>query len=160
MIKVFIKGLVFGSGFTIALIVIGFVATKYFESRITSDINALNAESNSWDSLSDEQKFLQATAIAIVRYSDGEEGVRIGSITEIHKSDPNIDIAYEIGQLYPDTNYYPKYKHDNRTGAILLIRGSSARNSGTWFLYDDRVAALGDMPLELLIKKFKQENNI
>jgi hypothetical protein len=156
LLKTFIRGLVFGAGLSTALVVFGIALAVYLKSMNGSDAPKVVHDYSDWNSLSDEEKIQEASAIAVIRYSDGEEGQRLAIVEAIHKRTPDVEIYYESGDSWPSADYYPRHQHDDRTGAVVLFRGSTAKDLSTWYMYDERIAALGDMPLELLVKKFNE----
>ena len=156
MFKTFVKGLVFGSGFSIALIAFGFVVSFYIKDSGNIETHQVYSDVGEWQSLTDEEKITHASAVAIIRYSDGEEGQRLATIANVYKRNQDIVINHEAGEPWPSANYYPRYQHDDRTGAVVLYKGSPAKALSTWYMYGERISTLGDMPLELFIKKFNE----
>lgn len=156
MFRTFVKGLVLGAGFSTALLVFGVGLSLYVKNTDIAESPRIISDYSDWNSLDDEEKIEEASAIAIVRYSDGEEGQRIGVIESIHKRTPDTEIHYEEGDFWPSANYYPQHPYDARTGAVVLFKGSPAKDLSTWYVYSERISALGDMPIELLLKKFNE----
>jgi len=158
MIRLFIKGLVFGAGFTVAVIAIIYIAYQFKYSGSNRVIPNAAGEIQ-WHKLTNEQQIEKATVIAVVRYSKGEEGSMEAKFTEIYKDNPSVEFNYKLNDEYPSLKYYPKDNYGVRGGAVIFFEGSPAEYRHALYLYDERVASFGDMPLDLLIKKYKSTHN-
>jgi hypothetical protein len=158
MFKTFIRGIVFGAGFSISLIIIMFIAKEILINDLESKYDNPTFQSNyeEWHKLSDDEQLKKATAIAIIRYSDSEEGSKIGTVEQIY-TDDSVTLNIKVGDSYPSLKYYPRGDSlRERSGVLVVFRDSPPIEQSTLYLYDDRVAAYGDMPVEIAIKKFKE----
>lgn len=156
MLKTFIKGLVFGAGFSISLVVIMFIAKEMLIKDLESEFDSPPSPSAEWRELSDDEQLKKATAIALARYSDSDDGSKIAFIEQVY-SDDSIKLNIKPGDPYPKLKYYPRGdSFRERTGVLIVFRDSPPIEQSTLFLYDDRVAAYGDMPIDIAIKKFKE----
>jgi hypothetical protein len=156
MLKLFFKGLIWGTGFASAIVAILFFAEIFFINQHDNSGDVINF-SNEWNSLSKEEQISDASAIAIVRYSKGINGNMIASISNIYKDNESIVIDFEIGAKYPSLDYYPRHDSRSRSGVVVFFTGSPVKERSTLYLYEERVLAYGDMPLDVLINLFKQK---
>jgi hypothetical protein len=154
MLKIFVKGIVFGVGFLVAVGLIG-----YIFALINVDKKVMPSEKSEilWHNLTDDQKISESTVLAVARYSDAEDGSKIATIAEIYKDNPDIDFDYKVGENYQSLKYYPKSESHKKTGVVIFFAGSPPKYRHALYLYDDRVSGFGEMPLNVLIKKFKQD---
>ncbi len=104
-----------------------------------------------------EERIEQASFIALVEFnvSEGEKVTAI--ITEFLKETPNLTIHYKVGDEHPHSSYYPREGVRLRDGAILFFQGSPAINVASTFIYDNRISAYGDMPVEMFKSKVRGE---
>jgi hypothetical protein len=156
MLKKLIKGLIFGAGFASAVVVILLLADMYLIDRNHQYNSGGTVISTSkWNSFSKEQQISKASVIAVVRYSKGNNGSMVAEIANFYKDNEEVLIGFKIGDKYSKLDYYPKSTNRLRSGVVVFFTGSPAKERSTLYLYEDRVLAYGDMPLEILIKLFK-----
>lgn len=159
----FFRGLGLGAGFAVSILVIALVSSKLklFDdqphvpdvSNIQSDIE----QGEKWRALSYDEQIIEASALVISLYSTSDDESRVATVSEILKDDESIVVPAAIGQLQHDLKYYPDDGVTPRNGAIRFYTGSPAKERSTLYIYENRVAGYGDMPLDLLIKKFKEK---
>ncbi|KZX60247.1 hypothetical protein A3709_13230 [Halioglobus sp. HI00S01] len=155
MIQTFLKGLIFGAGFSIAMVLVS-VASIPILNYFTSEPEPETLyKSDNWHSLSDDQQIAQASVLLIGRYEPGPDGSQIGYVAEIHGDADSISMPLVKGDEIPNSKFYPG-EHEFRTGLILLYSDNGQVAKRTLYLYDDRVSGFGNMPLTLLVSKFKQ----
>ncbi|BBB26338.1 hypothetical protein [Amphritea japonica] len=152
MIKTLLKGLIFGIGFITAIFIAGYVGLNYF----SNDLADINKKLEIWNSLTEEGKIKASSAIIVVRFSEGEDNVRLASISNIYTKPSSASTDLKVGQLYPKANYYPLSNDENRSASILLFMSDTDSPTTTWHAYNEIIPAVGNMPVELLIKKFKE----
>jgi len=163
MLRVFLKGFVFGIGFIVAILVLGGI-TPYFLDIFegSSSIETFESLENqkSWNDLSFDEKAQKASAIIVLRYKEADDGLMLAYVAEVHKKDSSIESLFNIGDGYSDADYYLKSDDwQRRNGVVMLLTGSPAenKNHGLYYMYDDRLGPK-DMPLEVFLKKFNQES--
>ena len=156
MLKIFVKGLVFGFGLIISIIVVGYVVTSFDFFRPTAtSVSAMDIES--WNSLGDNEKIQKASAIIVIRYKQEEEGLMSAYLEEILKKDPSIEVGAKVGERVESSDYYTRPgMGQNRDGAVMFLSGSPARERSTRYLYSDRLAGTSDMPMHILRKIFAE----
>jgi len=152
MIKVFLKGIIFGIGFLISITVAGYIYINYSDSELAKRNEKLEA----WHSLTEEEKIKTAQRIVIVKFSEGKDNVRLASVSAVYTKDPSDETDLEIGQPYPKANYYPLSDLENRSSSIFLFIDDSSSPASTWHAYDQTIPAVGNMRVELLVEKFHE----
>lgn len=169
MLKRFVDGLVFGTGFAVAIIVVAVTAASVlspisFRSteeppRPAKSPTSPNARFEKpglqFHDLPLEEQIARASVIALARYEPAADGKMKAVIREFLKKDPNTIIYYGVGDEYPSASFYPNVGRNNGEGVIIFFVGSPAdmRLSVT---YDgDRIRGLSDIPLELFKNKCK-----
>jgi len=151
----FLRGLGFGAGFSISVIAIFFVFTKFYTEDDIGSFSQSYEEDAKFRELSFDEQISEATALVIARYSDTEDGGRIAIISEIHKDNESIFLNVKIGDVRQDSKYYPdENEFRTRTATITIYTGSPPEERSTLYLYGDRIAGYGNMPLKLLLEKF------
>jgi hypothetical protein len=92
-----------------------------------------------------------ASVIVIAKYEkDGDRYKAM--ISEILKKDTNTTFYYKVGDEYDKGGYYPKEGTRRGEGQIIFFTDSPAMMRYACSFYGDRIAGLGDMPLEELRK--------
>lgn len=90
-----------------------------------------------------------ATVIAVIRYEkDGDRFKAI--ISEILKQDPNVDFHYKVGDEYSLAGFVPREGTTYGDGSIIFFTGTHALMRYGCDLFGDRIAAFGDMSLDVL----------
>jgi hypothetical protein len=158
VIKTFIKGIVFGTGFSISVVIVLFIARELLIKELDLNYDIPDSSSAEWRDLSDDEELKKASAIALIRYSDtvSQDGSKNAFVEKVF-TDKSIKLDFGPGDPYPSLRYYPKNNSfRERTGVLVIFRDSPPIEQHTLFLYDDRVAAYGDMPVDVAIIKFKE----
>jgi len=153
----FLRGLGFGAGFAISVVIVMLVAQKLFEPEMPQSSMTEIEQGEKWRALSYEEQIAAASAIVISRYSETKDEGRVATVTEVLKDNEAIVVPAKAGDLRRDSKYYPDDEFRPRTGTVTFYTGSPAVVRSTLYLYEDRVAGYGDMPLDLLIKKFRED---
>lgn len=168
MLQKFKEGLVFGLGFGISFIALSYMfAYLLFPifvepqlensiSNVTSNIKPSSFESiESWNSLSANKKIEKSSAVIIIRYKPTDEGLMTAYVAEIHKKDASVEVSSKIGDRREHSDFYARGMGMDRNGSVVFLTGSLAKERSTLYLYDNRLAGAGDMPLEILTRNFK-----
>jgi hypothetical protein len=146
----FFRGLLLGIGFSIGVAITIAAGTGLF--LLLSDDETAFLESR-WSRLSADEKVEAATALVIGRYVDGPDASKIGVVAEIHRREPSIRIDLKVGEQIPDSKYYPD-EHDDRDGIVIFYTDNPGKRQRGLYMYRSRIIGLGDMPLEVLVRKF------
>lgn len=150
VLRTFLKGAVFGLGFGIALIGAVFVA-----ATLTTK-GAITIDGPQWSDLSAEEMASKASALYVVRFKPANEGRLEGRIAEVHKKSVAIEVAAREGDRREKDDFYSKDGSLDRNGVLVFLTGSPASEAYTAYLYQDRIVTMGDMPLELFLRKFHE----
>lgn len=176
MLKKFLDGLVFGSGFAIAFVAIWFVAGYLITPKITaSQISAINSQldgtgaietrsslgsqeiptvdSKPFHEMTLDDQIKHSSVIALARFERAPDGRMKAIIKEFLKKDPNVTVHYNLGDEYAHSSYYPKDNTRYGDGVIVFFVGSPATMRMSMSFSGDRIHGLGDLPLELLKQK-------
>jgi hypothetical protein len=167
MPKRFLDGLVFGTGFALAFVVIAWLAVSLFVPmafRSSGSPVATNGEGATLASQSQqpvpqfyelpvEEQIKRASVIGLARYEPSSDGKKRAVFREFLKKDPNTTIYYDIGDEYPSASYYPNDGTAYGDGVIVFFVGSPANMTMSMSYAGDRIHSLGDIPLELFRKK-------
>lgn len=167
MFRKFIDGLVFGSGFAIAFLVVAYVVVNIAFRLGTPLVGnpgqdivlppvtpALKVEPEiPFHELSIDDQIKASSVIAMAKYKKSSEGRIHAVITEFLKKDPATTIYYKIGDEYPDASYYPSDGAVRGEGAIIFFVGSPASMRMSVSYDGDRIHGLGDIPIELFKQK-------
>lgn len=155
MKQLFIKGFVFGSGFCCAVLVFVFVVKILFENSSSAEFVEFNNDRLEWNNLSDTDKLKRSTDMLVVRYKDGVDSIKLAYVDKIYCKETNCDSEFSEGEILPNQDFYPKSDHSIQDAVILLLKSPRQLPMSKWFVYDNRVPTLGNMPINVLVKKFK-----
>lgn len=175
MLKKFLDGLMFGSGFTIAFIVISYLAAFFAQPLFMSSmewsssdsipaehtggrppIAAFGGDSDTpFYELAIDEKIKRASVIAVARYEQAPDGQMKAIIKEFLKNKPDTTIYYKVGDEFPTASYFPKEDSGHGDGVVIFFVGSRARMRMTMTFSGKRIGGLGDLPIKLLREKCK-----
>ncbi len=180
MLRKFIDGLLFGSGFTVAVLVVWCLASYFvfpaifgsqrqqetisFQSQTSSPPESPFSGANSggrgvekpFHELSLDEQIKRSSVVAIAKFEAAADGKQKAVIKEFLKKDPSTTIYYNIGDEYPSSSYYPKDNQVYGEGVVIFFEGSPADMRMTASYDGDRIHGLSDIPIELLRKKCSQ----
>ena len=160
MFKKLMNGFIWGVGFSLALILIFFVAYKTFfnvKPRPAYGVDERNAmeERIKWQELSDEEKIRTATVAVIVKYEKGEGLHMKAYIARVLSRSEDQALPYVVGSRLETEDYYSQDgRVRNRDGVVVMFGGNPVNDLGSIFIYDDRLSAMGNMPIEVFVNKF------
>ena len=160
MLTLFIKGLVFGAGVFVAMTCLTLLLPYVLPLQAVSIddlIESIPEPKEGWGELPKEQQIRQATALLVVRYSVAEDGEMLATVSQVHVDNPGIDVGIAVGDPIPTMNFYPRPNYSVQDGAVRFFTGNPPKDVGTYYLYNDTVSAYGNMPLDLLIRKFQDD---
>jgi len=167
MIRKFLEGMVFGTGFALAFIVIIWLGFSFFVSRSESPSKislsplpavTLGGAERPFHELPLEEQIKKASVIALVRYEKADDGKNKAIIKEFLKKDEGTTIYYNFGDEYPEGSFYPTEGRGQGDGMIIFFVGSPATMRMSVTYTGDRIHALGDLPMELFKKKCEKPN--
>ena len=151
--KIFTNGLLFGSGFGLALILILYVFTSIdFERKTysTTQSSTSKFDQTSFRDLSVDDQIKLSSVIVIAKFQKADNGKIKSIITEILKQDTNTVFYYSIGD-----EYSTPFPHDNfyGHGEVIFFTGSPAEVKRAVSFYGNRIHGLGNIPIELFRSK-------
>jgi hypothetical protein len=157
----FLEGLVFGAGFALSFIALGWVALSLsirpgpgsMSLREPVRSSLVNEDLEQFYKLPIEEQIKKSSVIALARFEPSPDGRMRAVLKEFLKKDPAATFYYNIGDEYPSASYYPTAEKRYGDGVVVLFVGSPAEMRLSMTFTGDRIHTLGDMPLELLRKK-------
>jgi hypothetical protein len=181
MYKKFLDGLIFGAGFTVAFLIFSytadfFIAPSLLDQKLqriagfpreTSNVPLAHIDGSGktektnekpFHELAPEEQIKQANFIALAKYEKSPNGKMRAIIKEFLKKDANTPIYYKIGDEYPGSSFYPEKNTSYGDGVVIFFTGSPATMKMSMTYSGNRISSLGDMPMELFLKKCKEPN--
>ena len=180
MLKKFIDGLVFGSGFAISFLAIWFIGTYTLTPMLISSVTKsanqkLSQEgfnipseqtaptieqqpSKPFHELGVDEQIKNASVIALARFEKSSDGKMRAVIKEFLKKNPGVEIYYNIGDEYPSASYYPNKDRGYGDGVVIFFTGSPANMAMSVTYTGDRISGLSDIPIELFKQKCEKPN--
>jgi len=177
MLKKFVDGLVFGSGFSLSFVVVWF-AVSYFAMPLimdsqmemideikgsfneipeTKNKNALKKVEKQFDGkfidLPVDEQIKVSSVIMLVKFIPSRVGKTKAVITEFIKKDQDIEFYYDIGNEHPPSSFYPNKDYQYGDGRIVFFTGSPPIMTLSTTYFGDRITSLGDMPIQLFREK-------
>lgn len=173
VLKKFRDGFVFGLGFSLACVLVAYIAISSNElTVIDSSPSAIENPNmpiyesyhrqedafNKFHELPVDEQIEMASAIAIAKYEKAPDGKMKAIIKEFLKKNEGTTIYYDIGDEYEASSFYPEEKVRYGEGVIIFFTGSPASMRMSMTFSGDRIGGLGDMPLVLLREKCRSPN--
>jgi len=155
MFKTFIKGIVFGSGFSLAIMFFGYLSYSFFEEQPVTERRYTPADLKVWNEMDDVQQIKSASAIAVIQYKDSKNGLKEAYIESIYTK-KGVIIQYSVGDRYPRGDHQSQAGYGTPSGAVAFFIGSPADNVSLSYLYNGKARGLGNMPLKAVIEIFKE----
>lgn len=176
-LKRFTEGLLFGAGFAVSFTIVWHVATYVvfpatvglkIEKEANKQLSEFNSKSGPpevrrgmkrrFHEMRPEESIAAASAIALAKYEPAPDGKMKAVITEFLKKEPDAKVPHDIGDEYPSGSYYPKENVRRGDELLIFLEGSRFREVRSMAIYDGRIAAWGDMPMELFRQKVKESS--
>jgi hypothetical protein len=139
----------------VLLILIAFYAYSYYRSwsftreATSSSYSRTGADDKSFFDLPPEEKLRRATTILLTkRQQDGRKLKAV--VAEILKQPSDAKPLWSIGDELPELSHYPQGGTTYGDGEVVLFVGSNRHLRESMTYTEGRVAAMGDMPLEIL----------
>ena len=179
MLNRFLKGLVFGSGFSLAFLVLSYLGITFIlpnflgsqEFEITSNKNSEydvhEGENRSlvqkkiklpFHELGVDDLIFHSSVIALAEYKPKKNGKIRAIITEIIKKEEGTDFYYEVGDEYHNSSFYPKENTTHGDGLIIFFTGSPSSMRMSMTYSGGRISSLGNIPIKLLRQKCNKNN--
>lgn len=141
----------FYSGNTIDDIDVKIRETSSYQSKHTTE---RQEKPKNFYQLSVDEKIEMASAIAIGKFQDAEEGLQKAVISEFLKKDPDLEIYYDIGDELPFMSSY-QIKSFDKSGLnfIVFFTGNPPIMKSGMTYEGERIRGLNDIPIKLLREK-------
>lgn len=165
MLKKFVSGIIFGSGFAIAALcaftgwvffVLPFLVNQSFNfETITGEDTPYEqpASTPNFYELSVDEKIELATAIIIVKFEEGKDGNYKSIVEDIVKQEEGVAFYYNVGEVYEENSHYKISDTFAPTRAIVFMQGNPATMSFSTTFDGERIKTLGGISLALLREK-------
>jgi hypothetical protein len=146
LLKVFIKGIIFGLGFLLTIFVCLSIYTSWVLEHPADLANPLSTAG--WHDTSPENKIATSSIIVVVKFENGSTGDLKPIVNEFIKRDKSIPFYYEVGDFYQPLSkaFYENAQEGKKI--VLLFVGS--QNMTTMSVTNDTVGGLNQMPLSML----------
>ena len=178
MLKKFSEGFVFGMGFSTSFMLVWYISAYLVFPRILgvqiqktiSKIESTVPHQSSslpqsvgkpykqFHELKLEEQIKQASVIAIVKYEKSTDGKTKAIIKEFLKKEPKTTIYYNVGDEVPGLSVNSDDEAIFGDGAIVFFTGSPATMKMAVTYTGDRIHGLGDIPIDLLREKCKEDS--
>ncbi len=166
MLKKFLSGAIWGTGFSIAVLCVYtawmfYVLPPLIDQNFTSEVavsenpRQLQYFSNTpnFHELSVDEKIALATAIIILKFEEGENGNYKSVVEDILKIEEGVEFYYKVGEVYDDDSHYKMSDDFVPTRAIVFMQGSPATMRFSTTFDGERIRGLGGISLALLRDK-------
>lgn len=161
MIKLFVKGLIFGAGFAVALVAVFIIFSQYQISSFTPpEGGSVSYETmNEWGDLSIAERVEKSSVVALIRFNKEPDKLNSAYVAQILKKAPSTKIDIGVGQRMEESDFYSNEGSRDRNGVIAFYTEHSSHARGKAYLYDDRLVGSGDMPLKVFLKLFEKSKS-
>ena len=159
-------GFIYGLGFSLAIFLVGWLYTTYQLSSINNakiithhDGGTLYEEKAEWRKLPISKKIPKLTGAVLLRFKEEDNKLMAAYVESVFTKDSAVKLPLNIGDRVEESDFYSKggYSTD-RDGILLMYVDIPPKEMEGAYLYESRLIAHGDMPLELFLKKFEGEN--
>ncbi|MFT7389323.1 MAG: hypothetical protein ACI8VC_002589 [Candidatus Endobugula sp.] len=165
MLNKLLHGFLFGLGFSVAVVLVSWGASSYYfpsnDSRITSNKKeGLSFEKKQkWRETSMSERMPELTGAVLLRFKEEEDNLMAAYVDSVYKKDNTIKIPLVIGDRVHESDYYiQEFPSSNRDGILIMYIGDPPSEIEGAYIYDDKLVAHGNMPLDIFFKKFKASN--
>ncbi len=170
MLKKFLTGAVFGTGFSIAALsvytawmfyVLPPLIEQNFEKQFSSEIPVTEnishlqefANTPNFHELSVDEKIELATAIIVVKFEEGDNGNYKSVVEDVLKREEGIELYYNVGEVYESDSHHKMSDEFVPQRAIVFMQGRPATMRFSTTFDGERIRGLGGISLALLREK-------
>jgi hypothetical protein len=166
VLKKLLHGFIFGLGFSLAIILVAWIVNTYqssFSNKTKFVVPQEEAmsykEMAKWRELPISEKIPKLSGAVLLRFKEGADQHMAAYVENIFTKNSSVKIPLSIGDRVEKSDYYAqKGPSRNRDGILLMYIDNPPKEIEGAYLYDNRLVAHGDMPLEVFLKKFKEAN--
>lgn len=164
MLNKLLYGFIFGLGFSLAVLLVGWLfATFQFSSSEKTKFIAPQEEGVSyeekakWRELPISKKIPKLSGAVLLRFKEENNQFMAAHVESIYTKDSTVKMPLNLGDRIEKSDYYARGAHSsNRDGILLMYVDNPPKEIEGAYLYESRLVAYGDMPLELFLKKFDE----
>jgi len=164
--KKLLHGFIYGLGFSLAVLLVGWVFTSYqlsstnTEKFIVPQEGGMSYEEKAeWRELPIPKKIPKLSGAVLLRFKKEANNLMAAYVESVFTKDSTVQIPLNIGDRVEKSDYYAKDEPSrHRDGILLMYVDNPPKEIEGAYLYDSRFVAHGDMPLELFLKKFEEAN--
>lgn len=166
MLNKFLHGFMFGLGLSLAVLLVGWMFTTYQVSStnkekfiIPQEEGMSYEEKAKWRELPISKKIPKLSGAVLLRFKDEDNQLMAAYVERVFTKDSTVKMPLNIGDRVEKSDYYAKGGHSrNRDGILLMYVDNPPKEIEGAYLYDSRLVAHGDMPLEMFLKEFNEAN--
>jgi hypothetical protein len=132
MFKRFLDGLVWGSGFSMAVVAVVFLAISINtgltdEEELAALVEARDRVYEDFSNLSVKERVSMSSVALIVNFSKDDSYKYRATVEEIIKVSPGMSFEYKIGDRYPEADYTSSTSKPYGEKALIMLVGPRAR---------------------------------
>jgi len=151
-------------GFSVAVLLVGW-AVAFFGVSFTETSNTHTEQGEAasfidkahWRELPVSEKIERMLGVALLRFEEQEDKLMAARVEKIVVINNAANIPLNVGDRVEKADYYAAEGFSrNRDGVLLMYAGSPAKEMEGAYLYESRLIAYGDMPLEVFFKKLEE----
>jgi hypothetical protein len=166
VLKKLLHGFIFGLGFSLAVLLVGWTFHSYQSSSpnktkfvVPHEGGMSYKEQAKWRDLPVSEKIPKLSGAVLLRFKEGDDQLMAAYVENIFTKDSSIKIPLGIGDRVRKSDYYAQVGPSrNRDGILLMYVDNPPKEIEGAYLYDSRLVAHGDMPLKVFLKKFEEAN--
>lgn len=166
MLKKLLHGFILGLGFSLAVLLVGWGFTTYQLSStnkakfiVPQEGGMSYEEKAKWRELPISKKIPKLSGAVLLRFKEEDNKFMAAYVESVYTKDSTVQLPLKIGERVEKSDYYAKESpSSNRDGILLMYVDNPPKEVEGAYLYDSRLVAHGDMPLELFLKEFRGTN--
>ncbi len=167
MFKKFIHGFIFGLGFILAFLLVGWISETYQSFSLGAGKLSLLSEDNisyeekaKWRDLPVSKKIPKLSGMVLLRFKREENHFMSAYVKSVFTKNNAVKMPLNVGDRVEESDYYANTngRSGNRDGILLMYVDDPPKEIEGAYLYGSRLVANGNIPLELFLKKFEDAN--
>ena len=166
MLKKLLHGFIYGLGFSVAVLLVGWMFHAYQSSPsnkakfiVSQEEGMSYKEKAEWRELPISKKIPKLSGAVLLRFKEEDNQLMAAYVESVFTKDSTVKMPLNIDDRVEKSDYYAKGGHSsNRDGILLMYVDTPPKEIESAYLYDSRLVAHGDMPLELFLNNFEEAN--
>jgi hypothetical protein len=144
MIKVFVKGIVFGLGVCFSVAAFLAVYMIFFHS---SNLHFTSVSNASWHETPVASKVATSSVIVVLKFKHSKNGKLVPFVDEFLKKDNGVDFYYEVGDIYQTlASTFQKYAKEGDK-VVMMFTGENAQHMTSMSVTSDKIKSLENSSL-------------